>query len=145
MPEAAAVTRSLLVGKRLDRYNRVQTVLGAGEQGHLEYADPATETPRLGDVEVWELYNDTLAAHPVHLRLVSFDVLDRAPVAQRDPITGALHNITVGPRRPPADYERGPRTPSSPTPARSPASAPASAGPATTSDTATPCPAKTTR
>src|SRR5205823_370451 len=78
--------------------------------GHLEYGDPATEAPRLGDVEVWEFYNDTFAAHPMHLHLVSFEVLDRAPfVAQRDLTTGALHNITVGPRRPPADHERGPK------------------------------------
>ena len=108
--EPAAVTRSLLVGERLDQYNRLQQVLGTTEVGHLEYADPATETPRLGDVEVWEFYNDTLAAHPVHLHLVSFEVLDRAPfIAQRDLSTGALHNITVGPRRPPADHERGPK------------------------------------
>jgi spore coat protein A, manganese oxidase len=108
--EPAAVTRSLLVGERLDEYGRPQMVLGTTEAGHLEYGDPATETPRLGDVEVWEFYNDTLAAHPMHLHLVTFEVLDRAPfVAQPDPTTGALHNITVGPRRPPADHERGPK------------------------------------
>ena len=110
MAEPPAVTRSLLVGERLDRYNRIQQVLGTTEAGHLEYADPATETPRLGDVEVWEFYNDTFAAHPVHLHLVSFEVLDRAPfIARRDVTSGALHNITVGPRRRPADHERGPK------------------------------------
>ena len=108
--EPPAVTRSLLVGERLDQYGRLQMLLGTTEAGHLEYADPATETPRLGDVEVWEFYNDTVAAHPVHLHLVSFEVLDRAPfIAQRDPTSGALHNITVGPRRPPPDHERGPK------------------------------------
>jgi spore coat protein A len=110
VPEPAAVTRSLLVGERLDRYNRLQQVLGTTETGHLEYADAPTETPRLGDTEVWEFHNDTLAAHPLHLHLVAFEVLDRAPfIARRDPATGALHNITVGPRRPPADHERGPK------------------------------------
>jgi spore coat protein A, manganese oxidase len=105
-----ALTRSLLVGERLDEYGRLQMLLGTTELGHLEYGDPATETPRLGDVEVWEFYNDTLAAHPVHLHLVSFEVLDRAPfVAQRDVTTGALRNIAVGPRRPPSDHERGPK------------------------------------
>ncbi|HEV8624217.1 MAG TPA: multicopper oxidase domain-containing protein [Acidimicrobiia bacterium] len=104
------VSRSLLVGERLDEYGRLQMLLGTTELGHLEYGDPATETPRLGDVEVWEFYNDTLAAHPVHLHLVSFEVLDRAPfVAQRDVTTGALRNIAVGPRRPPPDHERGPK------------------------------------
>jgi spore coat protein A len=105
-----ALTRSLLVGERLDEYGRLQMLLGTTDLGHLEYGDPATETPRLGDVEVWEFYNDTLAAHPVHLHLVSFEVLDRAPfVAQRDVTTGALRNIAVGPRRPPPDHERGPK------------------------------------
>jgi spore coat protein A len=108
--EPSALTRSLLVGERLDQYGRLQMLLGTTEAGHLEYADPATETPRLGDVEVWELYNDTLAAHPVHPHLVSFEILDRAPfIAQRDLATGALHSITVGPRRPPPDHERGPK------------------------------------
>jgi spore coat protein A len=108
--EPPALTRSLLVGERLDEYGRLQMLLGTTEAGHLEYSDPATETPRLGDVEVWEFYNDTLAAHPVHLHLVSFEVLDRAPfVAQRDPTTSALHNIAVGPRRRPLDHERGPK------------------------------------
>ncbi len=108
--EPPAVTRSLLVGERLDQYGRLQMLLGTTEVGHLEYADPATETPRLRDVEVWELYNDTVAAHPMHLHLVSFEVLDRAPfIAQKDLTTGALHNITVGPRRPPPDHERGPK------------------------------------
>ncbi|MDQ3946857.1 MAG: multicopper oxidase domain-containing protein [Actinomycetota bacterium] len=111
VPAMPATTRRLVVGERLDRYGRLQMLLGTTDLGHLEYAEPATETPRLGDVEVWELYNDTPAsAHPVHLHLVSFEVLDRAPfLARRDPATGALHDITVGPRRPPPPPERGPK------------------------------------
>jgi len=108
--EPPALTRSLLVGERLDGYGRLQMLLGTTELGHLEYADPATETPGLGDVEVWELYNDTLVAHPIHPHLVSFEVLDRAPfIARRDLTTGALHDITVGPRRRPPDHEQGPK------------------------------------
>jgi spore coat protein A len=108
--EPAAVTRSLLAGERVDDYGRLQMLLGTTEAGHLEYADPATETPRLGDVEVWEFYNDTFAAHPLHLHLVSFEVLDRAPfIARRDPTSGALHDITAGPRRKPLDHEQGPK------------------------------------
>ncbi|MEZ4747990.1 MAG: multicopper oxidase domain-containing protein [Calditrichia bacterium] len=31
------------------------------------------------DVEVWEVYNTTADAHPIHLHLVSFQILDRRP------------------------------------------------------------------
>jgi spore coat protein A len=88
----------------------MQTLLGTAELGHLTYRDPVTETPNPGEVEVWELYNDTLTAHPVHLHLVSFEVLDRAPFqAGRDLQTGALGDIQVGLRRAPLDQERGPK------------------------------------
>lgn len=59
---------------------------------------------------MWELYNDTLTAHPVHLHLAAFEVLDRAPFqAARELQTGALQDIQVGPRRAPLDQERGPK------------------------------------
>jgi spore coat protein A len=107
---APSVTRRLILGERHDRYGRMQTLLGTSELGHLTYRDPATETPKLGDVEVWELYNDTLTAHPVHLHLAAFEVLDRAPFqAARELQTSALQDIQVGPRRAPLDQERGPK------------------------------------
>ena len=36
-----------------------------------------TETPREGDTEVWELVNLTADAHPIHLHLVQFQVINR--------------------------------------------------------------------
>jgi spore coat protein A len=88
----------------------LQPLLGTAELGLLTYSDRVTETPQRGEVEVWELYNDTMTAHPVHLHLVAFEVLDRAPfIAPRDPVTGALRDIQVGPRRPALDHERGPK------------------------------------
>ena len=38
---------------------------------------PITVRPRLGDTEVWHLINPTDDAHPIHLHLVRFQVLDR--------------------------------------------------------------------
>lgn len=59
---------------------------------------------------VWEFYNDTPMAHPVHLHLASFEVLDRAPfVAVRNPASGALSDVRLGPQRPALDHERGPK------------------------------------
>jgi len=36
-----------------------------------------TENPTLGDTETWEIYNFTADAHPIHLHLVRFAVVDR--------------------------------------------------------------------
>jgi FtsP/CotA-like multicopper oxidase with cupredoxin domain len=36
-----------------------------------------TETPKAGDTETWELYNFTVDAHPIHLHLVRFEVVNR--------------------------------------------------------------------
>jgi spore coat protein A len=110
VPGSPAVTRRLIVGEREDRYGRMQMLLGTAELGLLTYRDPVTETPQRGEVEVWEFYNETPTAHPVHLHLVTFEVLDRAPfVASRDPAAGTLRDIRVGPRRPALPQERGPK------------------------------------
>jgi len=42
-----------------------------------EWMDPATETPLLDSVEIWELVNLTPGIHPIHVHLVNFRVLDR--------------------------------------------------------------------
>ena len=38
---------------------------------------PITEEPALDDVEIWNLVNTTDDAHPIHLHLVRFQILDR--------------------------------------------------------------------
>jgi FtsP/CotA-like multicopper oxidase with cupredoxin domain len=40
----------------------------------LHWIDPATETPRVGATEVWNLENRTGDTHPIHLHLVQFQV-----------------------------------------------------------------------
>jgi spore coat protein A len=42
-----------------------------------EWMDPATETPLLNSVEIWELVNLTPGIHPIHVHLVNFRILDR--------------------------------------------------------------------
>ena len=54
-------------------------LLGTLEHGGLRFHAPVTEDPRAGATEVWELYNTTSDAHPIHLHLVRFQVLDRQP------------------------------------------------------------------
>jgi spore coat protein A, manganese oxidase len=43
------------------------------------WEDPVTETPDAGSVEVWRLINTTEDAHPIHVHLVEFQILDRQP------------------------------------------------------------------
>ena len=36
-----------------------------------------TENPALNSTEEWDIYNFTVDAHPIHLHLVNFEILDR--------------------------------------------------------------------
>jgi len=45
--------------------------------GGKRWMDPVTEDPQLNSVEVWNLVNLTDDAHPIHLHLVRFQILDR--------------------------------------------------------------------
>ena len=77
-------------------------------EGSIAWHSPTTENPKVGDTEIWEIYNATGDAHPVHLHLVHFDVLDRReftaelvdqPIVQHNGNVGAgfrLENIVDG-------------------------------------------------
>ena len=39
-----------------------------------------TETPRLGDIEEWKIYDFTADAHPIHLHMVRFQVISRTMI-----------------------------------------------------------------
>ncbi|MFO1113209.1 MAG: multicopper oxidase domain-containing protein [Rhodospirillales bacterium] len=42
--------------------------------------DPATETPRAGATERWDIYNFTDDGHPLHLHQTQFRILGRQPM-----------------------------------------------------------------
>jgi spore coat protein A, manganese oxidase len=52
-----------------------------------------TETPRVGATEVWEFLNTTVDAHPIHIHLVQFQLLNRQAAAI-DPTTGQPTYLT---------------------------------------------------
>jgi spore coat protein A len=99
--------RRLALFEGNDEFGRLQPLLGTAEptvdasgttvNGALTWAASTTENPNLNDTEVWEIYNATGDAHPIHLHLVHFDILDRqsfkAKVVQQ-PIV--QHNGSVG-------------------------------------------------
>jgi spore coat protein A len=47
------------------------------ESHPLEWEEPLTENPGLGETEIWEIHNVTEDAHPIHLHQVQFQVLNR--------------------------------------------------------------------
>ena len=54
----------------------------AGGQGHpLRWADGATENPGHGVTEIWEIHNFTADAHPIHVHMVQFEIVDRQDAA----------------------------------------------------------------
>ena len=67
-------------------------VKGAGS-----WHSPITENPGLGDTEEWEIYNATGDAHPVHVHLVHFEVLNRQAFKAKSVEQPVLqHNGTYG-------------------------------------------------
>ena len=55
--------------------------------------DPIAQNPALGAIETWELWNWSADAHPIHLHLVKFEVVNR--------------EIIGGAVRPPEPWEAG--------------------------------------
>jgi spore coat protein A, manganese oxidase len=53
------------------------TVGADGSPVPLGWMAPITETPGLGDTEIWELVNFTMDAHPIHIHEVQFEVVNR--------------------------------------------------------------------
>ncbi len=81
-----ATTRRVALFEGTDEFGRLQPLLGTVKDGDLSgnnvataytWFQPATETPNFDSTETWEIYNFTADAHPIHLHLVNFEILDR--------------------------------------------------------------------
>ena len=74
IPATAAVkTRRLSLVEVDDLKGRPYQML----LNNAHWSMPITESPLLDSTEIWELVNTTDDAHPIHLHLVKFQVLDR--------------------------------------------------------------------
>jgi FtsP/CotA-like multicopper oxidase with cupredoxin domain len=71
------------------------------------WADPITENPNVGDTEVWELYNFTADAHPMHVHEVAFEVVNRQALATDEEGMATEPAQLVGEPRPPEPWENG--------------------------------------
>ena len=54
---------------------------GAGAWSALSWEDPVTENPAVGSTEIWELYNATADAHPIHIHEVAFELVNRQDIS----------------------------------------------------------------
>jgi FtsP/CotA-like multicopper oxidase with cupredoxin domain len=107
VPASATRTRKVALFEGKDDFGRLQPLLGTAEpatdylgnpinwpntpvyssvglngqmEGSIAWHSPTTENPTLNTTEEWEVWNATGDAHPVHLHLVHFEVLDRQEI-----------------------------------------------------------------
>jgi len=101
-----ATTRRVALFEGTDEFGRLQPLLGtvandlSGTNVATAYTwfQDTTETPAFDSTEIWEIYNFTADAHPIHLHLVNFQILDRVDFEYD--VTGTQtttqHNGTTG-------------------------------------------------
>lgn len=106
---ATTVTRKLALFEGSDEFGRLMPMMGPAEptadvngtivNGAMTFSQPYTENPDLNGTEVWEIYNATGDAHPIHVHLVHFQVINRegftADLIQQDVIT-PMGTVTNG-------------------------------------------------
>ncbi|WP_416655739.1 outer spore coat copper-dependent laccase CotA [Bacillus amyloliquefaciens] len=93
--------RTLKLTNTQDKYGRPVLTLN-----NKRWHDPVTEAPQLGSTEIWSIINPTRGTHPIHLHLVSFQVLDRRPFdLERYNKFGDI--VYTGPAVPPPPSEKG--------------------------------------
>ena len=71
--------------------------------------DPVSENPDLGAAEVWEMYNLTADAHPMHVHEVTFEVVDRQALVLDEEGEVSIPVTPADPPRPPEPGESGPK------------------------------------
>lgn len=74
-----AATRQIMLGEGCDQYGRVMPMLGTLAEGTKTFHDPVDITVTAGTTEVWEFWNTTADAHPIHMHLVQFRAINRQP------------------------------------------------------------------
>jgi FtsP/CotA-like multicopper oxidase with cupredoxin domain len=69
------------------------TLEGSGNPVPMGWDDPITENPALNSIEIWEMYNFTADAHPIHIHEVTYQLVNRQPFGDA--------------ARPPESWEKG--------------------------------------
>jgi spore coat protein A len=74
---------------------------GVGAWRHFEWRAPVTENPAAGATEIWELYNVTADAHPIHIHEVIFEVVNRQDIV----VFEDQKQVQINPASPPTPPE----------------------------------------
>jgi FtsP/CotA-like multicopper oxidase with cupredoxin domain len=83
-------------------------VVGGDKAEHKMWDDPVTENPTLGATEIWEIYNFTADAHPIHIHELAFEVVNREGITFMEGEMGHIHSIeTDGNPIQPEAWENG--------------------------------------
>jgi len=77
---------------------------GAGTWMKRLWMDDVTENPAVGATELWEIYNATADAHPMHIHEIAFEVVSRQPILINE--TDATVQVAGSPR-PAEPWESG--------------------------------------
>jgi spore coat protein A, manganese oxidase len=109
---AAAHTRPLALLEEMSTVfdGPAEAMLGnvddTGMPVHKKWADPVSENPNPGDTEIWEFYNFTADAHPMHIHEIAFEVVNRERLVLEDEEPVVPVELT-GDLRPPEAWESG--------------------------------------
>lgn len=115
---AATVTRPLALLEEMSMFFAdapAETLLGtvAGDPNvgpgmwlKQMWMDPVTENPALGTTEIWEFYNATADAHPMHVHEVVFEVINRQPIFV-DEANSTIQVVPGSVPQPPEPWESG--------------------------------------
>jgi FtsP/CotA-like multicopper oxidase with cupredoxin domain len=71
-----------------------------------EWRQPVTENPSVGATEVWELYNTTADAHPIHIHEIVFEVMNRQAILINE-AAKTVQVDTASEPTPPEPWETG--------------------------------------
>jgi FtsP/CotA-like multicopper oxidase with cupredoxin domain len=86
---------------------RLGIVDGTGTAVAKKWEDAVTENPAVGATEVWEYFNTTADAHPMHIHEAAFQVVNRQDLAldENDEVIQPIQ--LVGDPTPPEPWENG--------------------------------------
>ncbi len=109
---AETVTRPLALVENSSQYwdGPASAMLGMLMPDNMPMAmmwmDDVSENPTVGNTEVWEFYNFTMDAHPMHVHEVAFEVVNRQPLASADGMAMMPAEL-AGAAVPPEPWETG--------------------------------------
>ena len=104
LPDEADVvtTRNIVLTEQEDANDNPITMLI--NKNHWD--DPITERPKAGSTEIWRIVNTTDDAHPIHVHLVQFQILDRQRFKPVEDLSESSTLTYLGPPAPAAAEER---------------------------------------